>query len=167
MNKSSRDKSTDYAGITHDLRERGKGLSDIISNLRKTVEVSGLDEEYVNKIKDIEKRFSAVQGEISALLGSLSPPTSSSAREECIHGPPVIIRCKQWEDFKTQASNATTVSFLYRPEERTFQVDALKGGCIYTYSNHLPSDTSLLTAWLAKELNVESRKVLEGVLALG
>jgi len=79
----------------------------------------------------------------------------------------VIIKCKQWEDFKVQALNASTVSFLYRAEERAFQVDALKEGRVYTFSGQLPSDVALLRTWLSKELSVEEGRVLEGVLAIG
>jgi hypothetical protein len=77
------------------------------------------------------------------------------------------LRCKQWEDFQNLATQAQTVSFLYKEAEKTFQVDALKANQIITYSGDLPKATSLLKAWLAGQLGVEEKKILEGILAIG
>jgi hypothetical protein len=79
----------------------------------------------------------------------------------------VILRCKQWEDFQTLAYQAQTVSFFYREAEKTFQVDALKNNQIITYSGELPKATSLLKVWLAKQLEIPDKKVLEGILSIG
>ena len=87
--------------------------------------------------------------------------------EERLIGPPVIVRCKRWVDFKSLASGASTVSFLSNPEEKTFQVYALKERKIYTFSGEIPSVVSLLIAWLSEQLGVEEKRVLEGILALG
>ena len=169
MGKLSMEKSAEPLDIVaNGFREHGKGLSDVIARLREIVEGSGVDEEYSRKVSDIQKRFSSLQVEISSLISSLSSSaTASNARGEYLRGPPVIIRCKQWEDFKVQALNPSTVSFLYRAEERAFQVDALKEGRVYTFSGQLPSDAALLKTWLSKELSVEEGRVLEGVLAIG
>ena len=59
------------------------------------------------------------------------------------------------------------MSFLYREAEKTFQVDALKNNQIITYSGELPKQTALLKAWLARQLDVPEKKVLEGILAIG
>jgi hypothetical protein len=79
----------------------------------------------------------------------------------------VILRCKQWEDFQTLASQAQTVSFLYRETEKTFQVDALKNNQIVTYSSELPKFTVLLKTWLGRQLGVDEKRILEGILAIG
>jgi hypothetical protein len=84
-----------------------------------------------------------------------------------MRGPPVIMRCKQWEDFQTLAYQAQTLSFLYREAEKTFQVDALKDNQIITYSGELPKQISLLKTWLAKQLDISEKKILEGILAIG
>ena len=84
-----------------------------------------------------------------------------------IKGPPVIIRCRQWEDFRTLASGAETVSFLYKETDRSFQTDALKNGRVITYSGELPKDNELLRVWLSKELGIDAKKIFEGVLAIG
>lgn len=80
---------------------------------------------------------------------------------------PVIIRCKNWEDFKSNAQDANVISFLLREEEKVFQADALKEGVVYTYSGNVPQMNILLKYWLSKELKVDEEKVLEGVLSIG
>jgi hypothetical protein len=90
-----------------------------------------------------------------------------AAQPREIRGPPVILRCKQWEDFLNLAHEAQSVSFLYKDAEKTFQADALKNNQIITYSGELPKPTSLLKAWLARQLSVEEKRILEGILAIG
>jgi hypothetical protein len=77
------------------------------------------------------------------------------------------MRCKQWDDFQGLADQAQTVSFLYREAEKTFQVDALKNNQIITYSGELPKFTVMLKAWLSRQLLVDEKRILEGVLAIG
>jgi hypothetical protein len=55
---------------------------------------------------------------------------------------------------------------MYREAEKAFQVDAIKDNQIITYSGDLPKYTLLLKAWLAKQLDVPDKKVLEGILAI-
>jgi hypothetical protein len=84
-----------------------------------------------------------------------------------VHGPPVILRCKQWEDFQTLAFQAQTLSFMVKEAEKTFQADALKGNQIITYNGEIPKFAALLKMWLSKQLDVHEQKILEGVLAIG
>jgi len=80
---------------------------------------------------------------------------------------PVIIRHRNWEEFKSNAENASAISFLLREEEGVFQADALKEGTIYTYSGTIPKINVLLKLWLSKELKVDEEKIFEGVLSIG
>lgn len=162
-NRSPHDKSAEQ-NITSDLKECTDGLNRILEDLRRKLESSGVDERYMRKISDIKEQFSAINDGISELLHSLS---KFSNVNESGFTSSIILRVKGWEDFRALTSNASTVSFLYQHEEKTFQVDALKEGRVYTFSGQIPSATDLLKAWLSKELKVEERKVLEGVLALG
>jgi hypothetical protein len=82
-------------------------------------------------------------------------------------GPPVIVRCKQWDDFKLLASEADTISFLYKDAEKSFQADALKNGRVLTYNGALPENVRLLKAWLSRELGTAEGRIFEGVLAIG
>jgi hypothetical protein len=84
-----------------------------------------------------------------------------------MHGPPVILRCKQWEDFQTLAFQAQTLSFMYKEAEQTFQVDAIKDSQIVTYSGDLPKIVALLRTWLGKQLEVSEKRILEGFLVIG
>jgi hypothetical protein len=84
-----------------------------------------------------------------------------------VRGPPVILRCKHWEDFQTSAYQAQTLSFIFRDDEKTFQVDALKNSQVITYSGELPKPVSLLKIWLSKQLDIPEKKILEGILAIG
>jgi hypothetical protein len=88
-------------------------------------------------------------------------------REREVHGPPVILRCKEWDDFQNVAAQAQTLSFMYREAEKTFQVDAVKDNQIITYSGPLPKGAMMLKAWLSKQLDVSEKKILEGILAIG
>ena len=94
-------------------------------------------------------------------------PVALSTTPTSPKGPPVIVRCKQWNDFKTLAKGADTVSFLFRETEKGFQADALKNGRVLTYSGDLPENAKLLKLWLARELNIEEGKIFEGILAIG
>lgn len=138
----------------------------LVGQLREIGGSQSLSGEETKKLKEVKARLAAFQGEISETVNSLSglPAISSLVS---VGGPPLIIRCKNWEDFKRHALNADTISFLYREEEKTFQADAVKGGRVYTYSGEAPSGTTLFRAWLSNEVDVEEEKVFEGLLAIG
>lgn len=93
--------------------------------------------------------------------------TETEVTPSFIRGPPVIVRCKQWDDFKLLASEADTISFLYKDAEKSFQADALKNGRVLTYNGALPENVRLLKAWLARELGTAEGRIFEGVLAIG
>jgi hypothetical protein len=156
-------------------------LDRLINELGGITERLGDTGEFSGKIEKIEERLSTLQNEIANLIsylsasGGVQPAVIQSSGEQKaevsqvgeVRGPPVILRCKQWEDFETLSHQAQTLSFLYREAEKTFQVDALKNNQIITYSGELPKPTSLLKAWLAKQLDVPEKRILEGILAIG
>ncbi len=160
--------------IINVLREHEKDLDRLITELkdldRLIAELGKISErfsetgELAGKIEKIEDRLSAIQNEISSVIKSISTP-----REQQVYprGPPVIVRCKNWEDFKVLAAGAETVSFLFKETEKSFQADALKEGRVVTYSGEFPRDSKLLKIWLSKELNVAQERIFEGVLAIG
>ncbi|MGB9741056.1 MAG: hypothetical protein ACP5IM_04175 [Candidatus Bathyarchaeia archaeon] len=168
--------------IVNVLKEHEKDLDKLINELGNITERLGDTGELNSKIEKVEERLTTLQNEITNLITYLStpretPPTLTQAVQEQkttaameakeLRGPPVILRCKQWEDFQALACQAQTVSFLYREAEKSFQVDALKNNQIVTYSGELPKSTALLKSWLAKQLGVDENKVLEGILAIG
>jgi hypothetical protein len=176
--------------IVNVLKEHEKDLDRLINELGTVTDALGETGELSSKVEKVEERISGLQNEITGLVNYLSssskeapvpaPEQKTEQKTEkkieqktevapapIMHGPPVILRCKQWEDFKTLASQAQTLSFMYKDAEKTFQADALKGNQIVTYSGELPKLTALLKMWLSKQLEVPEQKILEGVLAIG
>jgi hypothetical protein len=166
--------------IVNVLKEHEKDLDKLINELGSITERLGNTGELSGKIEKVEERITTLQGEIANLITYLSVPhqarpigqqmpeqrTVTVQPREAL-APPVILRCKLWEDFQTSAYQAQTLSFLYRETEKTFQVDALKDNQIITYSGELPKQVALLKMWLSKQLDIPEKKVLEGILAIG
>jgi hypothetical protein len=172
--------------IVNVLKEHEKDLDKLINELGTITEQMGDTGVLSGKVEKVEERMGTLQNEIANLISYLSTaprdmnavrpqqlPTVNSLHNEAppqtktLHGSPVIMRCKQWEDFQTLAYQAQTMSFMYKEAEKTFQADALKDNQIITYSGELPKYTSLLRAWLARQLDIAEKKVLEGILAIG
>jgi hypothetical protein len=165
------------------LKEHEKDLDRLINELGTITERLGDTGELSGKVEKVEGRLSTLQSEISNLITYLSnpheahaapqsPQMTQEARTETVQpretrGPPVILRCKQWEDFENLASQAQTISFMYREPEKTFQVDAIKDNQVITYSGEIPKYSLLLKAWLSQQLSVQDKKILEGILAIG
>jgi len=167
--------------IVNVLKEHEKDLDRLINELGTMTERMGDTGELSGKVEKVEERLTTLQNEITSLITYLSgshqaplvsPQLIQAQKSESpqireMHGPPVILRCKQWEDFQTLATQAQTLSFMYREAEKTFQVDALKDNQIITYSGELPKYTLLLKTWLSRQLDVPEKKILEGILAIG
>jgi len=151
--------------IINVLREHEKDLDRLIGELGKIAGKFGQAGEVPNKITRVEERLESLHAEVAGLIKELSSPKEMQAYTA--RGPPVIVRCKQWDDFKVLAKGAETVSFLFKEAEKSFQADALKEGRVLTYNGDFPRDAKLLKFWLARELNVTEDKVFEGVLAIG
>jgi len=172
--------------IVNVLKEHEKDLDKLIGELGNITERMGDTGELSGKIEKVEERLSTLQNEITNLITYLSVPRetpvsgqqvseqkvetvqpSKSVQPREAHGPPVILRCKQWEDFQALAYQAQTLSFMYRETEKTFQADALKGNQIITFNGELPKQASLLKMWLSKQLDIPEKRILEGILAIG
>lgn len=172
--------------IVNVLKEHEKDLDKLINELGTITEQMGDTGVLSGKVEKVEERLGTLQDEIANLISRLSTSPreiSSQPRQNPLtmnnfhddiptqsrnsHGPPVILRCKQWEDFQILAFQAQTMSFMYKETEKTFQVDALKDNQIITYSGELPKYASLLKVWLARQLDIPEKKVLEGILSVG
>jgi small-conductance mechanosensitive channel len=165
------------------LKEHEKDLDRLINELGSVTEKMGDTGELNAKVERVEERLSTLQSEITNLITYLSGPheTPSTSLPQTLpapqkredvqvreaHGPSIILRCKQWEDFQAMAAEAQTLSFMYREDDKTFQVDAVKDNQIMTYSGELPKCNLLLKSWLSNQLSIPEKKALEGVLAIG
>lgn len=165
--------------IVNVLKEHEKDLDKLINELGTITEKIGDTGELSTKVEKVEERLTTLQNEIANLISYLSAPQgtlrvptiqskpiSGETLLKETRGPPVILRCKQWEDFQNLASQPQTVSFLYKEAEKAFQVDALKNNQVVTYSGELPKFTTFLKAWLSRQLDVEEKRILEGILAI-
>jgi hypothetical protein len=153
--------------ILNNLREFERDFKRLIGQFQKIGDSSSLHGDMADKFNDAKNRLLSVQKEISNVVESIPASATVPTVMTTVVGPPIIIRCKNWEDFKRQASNADSVSFLYKDEEKAFQVDAVKGTRVFTYSGQLPNGAMLLRTWLSKEVGTGETHVSEGVLALG
>ena len=162
-NKNEALEAVDF--IINVLKEHDKDLDRLIGELDKIAGKFGQTGEVPNKITQVEERLASLQSEVSRLIKELS--SSKDLPAYGVRGLSVIVRCKQWEDFKVLANHAETVSFLFKEAEKSFQADALKEGRVLTYNSEFPRDNKLLKFWLARELNVSEENVFEGVLAIG
>jgi len=149
--------------IVNVLKEHEKDLDKLIHQLATITESLGETGEVTTKIEKVEERLATIQTEVTSLIKYLSTPKETIPH---LMGPPVIVKCKQWQDFKTLALGAETVSYQLQETEKTFQADALKDGKVLTYTGEFPQNTNLLKTWLSKELNILEEKIFEGVLAL-
>jgi len=179
--------------IVNVLKEHEKDLDRLINELGTITDKMGDTGELSGKVAKVEERLTTLQTEITNLISQLSSsreqtvtitpqqiqtiaqpasqlPSSPKLYETSFkeaRGPPVILRCKIWEDFQGIAVQAQTLSFMYREQEKIFQVDAVKDNQIITYSGPLPKETALLKVWLSRQLEVPEKKILEGILAIG
>jgi hypothetical protein len=152
--------------VTYVLQEYNEYLGGLVSKLNNIIEkLNKLDgtQEWGWKIRKAEERLCAIEAELSEFIDQFSLQASSIDS----YVPSMTIRYKKWEDFKTQSTNATLISFLLQKEERIFQVYSLKEGKILTYTGEFPQQTKLLRSWLSNELDTPSEKIVEGVLATG
>jgi hypothetical protein len=161
---------TEALGATGELNTKVEKIED---------RITGLQGEITNLINYIssQPQHAAVAPTVSAAMPAREAPKPETAPPAtttpmpteapvAVHGPPVILRCKQWEDFQNLATQAQTISFMAKEAEHTFQADALKGSQIITFNGEIPKLAPLLKIWLSKQLDISDRKVLEGVLAI-
>ena len=109
--------------IINVLKEHEKDLDRLITDLGTITEKLGDTGEFSGKIERVESRLATLQNEITNLITYLSTSEATQAplllekktkaqapQMSEARGPPVILRCKQWEDFKTLAFQAQTLS---------------------------------------------------------
>lgn len=147
--------------IINVLKEHEKDLDRLINQLGIITENLGETGELTGKIEKIENRITSLQGEITNLMKNLTSPSDTPSYKQ---KTPVTVECKKWEDFKTMAIGAETVSYRLKEEKRSFQADAIANGRVISYTGEFPQYDSLLKLWLSRELNVAEESIFEGAL---
>jgi hypothetical protein len=152
--------------IINALEEYNEYLDGLVSRLGNiTDKLNKLDgaQGWFQKIKNAEERLFAIEAEFSRFINYFS---SSQKASSYSYLSTLTIRYNNWEDFKTQSTNAKLVSFLLEEKERVFQVCALKEGRVLIYSGEFPRRAELLKSWISRELGTSEERVVEGVLAI-
>jgi hypothetical protein len=174
--------------IVNVLKEHEKDLDRLVSELGTVADQLGDSGEFNSKVKKIEDKINGLQDNVGNLVKSLSNspqkvndesypgpvitqapefPKAEVASPSLPAGLPLLLKCKQWEDFQSLAAQAQTVSFAFKEAEKTFEVDALKNNQVITFSGEMPKLSALLKMYLGKQLAVAEKHVLEGDMALG
>ena len=152
--------------IINVLKEHEKDLDRLVSQLGIITESLGETGEISGKFEKIEDHITTLQSEIKNLTNCLALPRDTSSPSYTATNP-VNAKCRKWEDFKTMAASAQTVSFLFQTSENTFQANALKDGKVVSFKGEFPHNASLLKLWLSRELDVAEEVIFEGVLNIG
>ncbi len=169
--------------IVNVLKEHEKDLDKLVSELGSVAGQLADSGELTNKVKKIEDKINGLQDNVGNLLKSLSnsskeqkafsaPIVKPSAQSEIASPPvssgmPVVLKCRQWDDFQSLAAQAQTVSFILKDSEKTLEVDALKNNQVISFVGEMPKLSFLLKMFLSRQLAVSETHVLEGSMALG
>ncbi len=151
------------------LREDVNNLGRIVADLEKIAGVIGKPNEIGGRLDSIETQLASTRAEIAGLITSLArepsvpSPKPNAPREP--YGTPIIVSCRVWEDFRTLARQADQAAFASVRED-TFEIGAQKGSRIYKYVGKLPPYSTVIRAWLARELDVPDPKIIEGDLTV-
>jgi hypothetical protein len=169
--------------IVNVLKEHEKDLDRLVNELGTVADQMGESGELGSKVEQIEEKINALQTDVNNVLKRFSTstngtqPASALASKEnntanneptqiaFTNARPLLLQCKQWEDFKQIATQAQTVSFTFKETDKTFQVEALKNNHIITYTGETPKFSALMKTWLSKELETPDKKIIEGILA--
>ena len=174
--------------IVNVLKEHEKDLDKLVNELATVADQMGESGELNGKVKQIEDKIGSLQDNVGNIVKSLSSSkkevavnhvsetsnlTSNeelkyeSLNQNSTSGVPLLLKCKQWEDFLSLASQAQSVFFAFKEAEKTFEADALRNNQVVTFSGEMPSLSSLLKMFLSRQLNVTEKQVMEGDMTLG
>ena len=134
-----------------------------------------------NDLKKIEDKLNGVQNDVSNLVKSFStvPPEpvaeTTNTKEKKPKAPnlistnsvPLLLQCKQWEDFQRWADQAQTVSYALKDSEKTYEITALRDNQVISYEGELPEISLLIKMYLSRQLGVPESQIVEGEIALG
>ena len=115
-------------------------------------------------IKDLPEPIKETSDETTK-ASAINDRVQRESVEVVVAGPPVVLRCEQWEDFQNYAFQPKTVSFMRRESDGLFEADALTKNQIVAYIGKTPKIEPLLKIWLSKHLEVSEEKIFEGFVS--
>jgi hypothetical protein len=149
------------------------GLSTIMGSVSKKGKIEVQMDNFFEKISVLEKEAGNLSSHLSRSINEQSDPISSTRRAwQAIvdsvsqESHRIILRCVQWKDFQTLAFQAQVLSFIYKEESETLQAWAIKDSQVIEYSGVIPKSSSILKAWLVKQISISEKSVFEGNLNL-
>ena len=144
------------------LAEQKGGKGELAAFARVEEKVNGLQNEVGILIKFFRTIFS--EAKISKTDADVKELQRDPVRTFDAISPPVVLRCKRWEDFQVVASQSNTVSFTYFESGKVLESDALKNNQILSYVGEMPKLAVLLKIWLSSQLEISDEKIFEGAL---
>ena len=165
--------------ILNSLKRNSEDLNTLLNEVRTIADRMG-DICELTTFKRFEEKINSMQNDIRNLAKASSttlqetqssqsnadlnklPRNSPEILEE--RSMPVILRFKKWDEFQAFASQPKTVSFTYRESDKAFEVDAVKNNQLMAYVGEIPDLSSLLKAFLSRQLALSGEKMFEGTL---
>jgi hypothetical protein len=170
--------------IVNVLKEHEKDLDRLVTELGAVAGQLGESGELNGKVKKIEDKINGLQAEVSNLVKSISNspqkqanhPMVTQAEEPEMHsdtpamvpqiGLPMVLQCKQLEDFFSLANQAERVVFAYKEAEKKFEAQALKNSQLFCFSGEAPNFAALMKTYLSWQLGVPGKQISEGNITL-
>ncbi len=170
--------------IVNVLKEHEKDLDRLVTELGTVAGQLGETGELNGKVKKIEDKISVLQTQVSNLVTSLSNSPqkqvnraiATQVEEQETHayppvavpqnGVPMVLQCRQLEDFFILAAQAERVVFARKEAEKTFEAQALKNGQLFCFSGEAPDFAAMLKTYLSQQLGVPGKQILEGNVTL-
>jgi hypothetical protein len=166
--------------IVNVLKEHEKDLDRLVTELGTVAGQLGESGELNGKVKKIEDKINGLQAEVSNLVKSISNssqkqtshPMAAQVEEPIIlastpatvpqNGLPMVLQCKQLEDFFSLAAQAERVVFTHKEAEKIFEAQALKHGQLFCFTGEAPDFTALMKTYLSWQLGVPGKQISEG-----
>jgi uncharacterized coiled-coil protein SlyX len=169
--------------IVNVLKEHEKDLDRLVSELGTVATQLGESGELNTKVKKIEDKINSLQAEVGNLVKSLSnsqrtavpavaatQPVAEAPKLDVPsamrNGLPMVLQCKQREDFLALAAQAERVVFSRRESDKTFEVQALKNGQLVCFNGDAPDFATLMKTFLSRQLGVAEKQIFEGNITL-
>jgi len=168
--------------IINVLKEHEQNLDKSIDWLATVIEKIGDVDVTSGKMELLEEKINMLQTDVTNLVGNFpsvskealstsmekkepQPQIISTSLSAAIQGhPSMVLRCKEWGDFRVLAKQAQMLTFGFKDDEKVFEADALKGKQLITYVGSPPDSAAILKRYLSWQLDIQEQNILEGSL---